>query len=62
MFLPSTDILSKSDNLQPWVPKEKNIEKVWTFSQVGYIYNFTKIIFYFFVEGIDGTKFRSIFV
>lgn len=28
MFLPSTDILSKSDNLQPWVPKEKNIEKV----------------------------------
>jgi hypothetical protein len=23
MFLPSSDIISKSDNLQPWIPKEK---------------------------------------
>jgi hypothetical protein len=24
MFLPATDIVSKSDNVKPWVPKEKN--------------------------------------
>lgn len=27
MFLPSTDIISKSDNLQPWIPKEKKVEQ-----------------------------------
>jgi hypothetical protein len=26
MFLPATDIISKSENLKPWIPKEKNIE------------------------------------
>lgn len=27
MFLPSTDIISKSNNLQPWIPKEKKVEQ-----------------------------------